>query len=214
MKSKNSAPLVRRKLCASSLFRTYKQAFELATGYCLDLQEEVANDAVAVPVHVGRLEPFFLVAELPASGQSIPVRGLLESFALQLGDEANRAMLESHGADPSSVKAAKQYIHDHLSEKIQLNEVAEVVGVGSFQLCRLFKKHTEITMTEYVNRQRIEKARNKLQLPGLQISETAYDVGFTSLSQFNRIFLKYTGESPSEYRDRLEELERCDLATS
>jgi AraC-like DNA-binding protein len=66
-----------------------------------------------------------------------------------------------------------------------------------------FKQATGMNFVEYVARARIEKTRNLLQNPNLRISEIAFEVGFQSLSQFNRAFKKVVGQSPSEYRQSL-----------
>lgn len=66
-----------------------------------------------------------------------------------------------------------------------------------------FKQATGIRFVEFVARSRVEKARNLLQNPKFRISEVAFDVGFHSLSQFNRAFKKITGQSPREYRTSL-----------
>ena len=57
-----------------------------------------------------------------------------------------------------------------------------------------------MNFTEYVSRVRIENAKNLLLNPNLRISEIAYQVGFQSLTHFNRVFKKVAGESPTEYR--------------
>ena len=63
------------------------------------------------------------------------------------------------------------------------------------------ERATGMTLTEYVNRRRIEWAKRKLLNPQARVTEVAYDVGYQSLSQFNRSFLKYVGESPSRFRE-------------
>ena len=62
---------------------------------------------------------------------------------------------------------------------------------------------TGINFTEYVSRLRTEKAKNLLLNPNLRVSEIAYEVGFQSLTHFNRVFKKVVGESPTEYRGHL-----------
>jgi AraC-like DNA-binding protein len=74
--------------------------------------------------------------------------------------------------------------------------------VSTFYFCKIFKKATGLTFTEYLGRVRIEKAKTLLLNPHLRISEIAYDVGFQSLTHFNRIFRKTTGEAPTTFRDR------------
>jgi len=65
----------------------------------------------------------------------------------------------------------------------------------------VFKKTTGLTFTDYLSRVRIEKAKTLLLNPHLRISEIAYDVGFQSLTHFNRMFRKIAGISPTKYRD-------------
>ena len=60
-----------------------------------------------------------------------------------------------------------------------------------------------INFVDYVTRTRVEKARNLLLDPNRSVSEVAFDVGFQSLSQFNRAFRRIAGESPRDYRAKL-----------
>ena len=67
----------------------------------------------------------------------------------------------------------------------------------------MFKKHTGINFTDYLSRVRIEKAKNLLLNPNLRVSEIAYEVGFQSLTHFNRVFKRVAGLAPSGYRAKL-----------
>lgn len=191
---------------------------EDATGLKLDLV--LAGDilpkqraSVQVPVSLGRQSPLTLVAWLDGAKKKTGslCLGLLEAFALQLGDEINRILLADCENEPAVVKGAKDIIRGSLSSKFSLDELASELKICPFYLCRLFKGHTGLTMTEYCNRLRVERVRQLLADPGCAVSEVAKQVGFSSLSQFNRAFLKYAGESPSEYRAGLDELENCVL---
>jgi len=81
--------------------------------------------------------------------------------------------------------------------------VAAAVHTSIFYFCKLFKKVTGTTFTEFVSRTRVEKAKNLLLNPNLRVSEIAYEVGFQSLTHFNRVFKQIMGESPTEYRGHL-----------
>lgn len=220
MKKKPSQSTFLGKLRNSSLFLTYRDAFEIATGYRLSLGMVGKSEpgVLTVPVPVGRTFPIKLIASpVDRSGcvgvdQQICTRGLLEAFARQLGEESNRAMLESGQADSGAVVRAKEYITQNIGTKLHLDDIAEAAGTCSFQLCRIFKRDTGITMTEYMGRKRVQRAKNLLRDPYRQIAEIAEQVGFTSLSQFGRNFLRFAGESPTEFRQRIKELEHCDLA--
>ncbi|MFN0078590.1 MAG: helix-turn-helix transcriptional regulator [Prosthecobacter sp.] len=101
------------------------------------------------------------------------------------------------------MRKAKAYIHDHLAGSLSLESVAAAVSVSPFHFCKLFKRATGLTFTDFVNHVRVEKARRLLMRPACRITEIAYDVGFQSLSHFNRSFRRITAESPSEFRSRL-----------
>ena len=223
MKKESPQTIFLEKLNNSSLFLTYQDAFELATGYRLSLCKKLPKAEpgdLSVSVPVGRTFPLDLLARpLDGSGcigehLKVCTRGLLEAFARQLGEESNRAMLESGSAATGAVVRAKDFIHGNIGTKIQLDDMASAAGTSSFQLCRIFKRDTGITMTEYISRKRVQRAKSLLRDPYRQIAEIADHVGFTSLSQFSRNFSRYAGESPTEFRQRLKELEHCDLAAS
>jgi AraC-like DNA-binding protein len=101
------------------------------------------------------------------------------------------------------IRRAKEYIHQHQGEEITLSSVAKAANTSVFYFCKLFKKATGLNFTDYVSRVRIEKAKNLLLNPNLRISEIAYEVGFQSLTHFNRVFKRVIGQSPTEYRARL-----------
>ncbi len=81
-------------------------------------------------------------------------------------------------------------------------------GVSPFHFCKIFKRFTGLTFTEYVNRARVEKAKQLLIKPQSRVTEVAYDVGFQSLSQFNRSFRRVMDQSPTEFRSSMTPAEK------
>jgi AraC-like DNA-binding protein len=128
------------------------------------------------------------------------VETMLQLFAEQLGGHAERLFLQAVDNDPEPVKRARTYILAHLTDSMALEEVAEHAGVSPFHFCKVFKRATGLTFTEFVNKARVEEAKRLLLKPQARITEVAYDVGFQSLSQFNRSFRRVTAQSPTEYR--------------
>ncbi|MCW5548631.1 MAG: helix-turn-helix transcriptional regulator, partial [Opitutaceae bacterium] len=98
---------------------------------------------------------------------------------------------------------ARIYIAEHQGDELSLQSVAKAVNMSAFYFCKTFKKATGMTFTDYLARVRVEKVRNLLLNPHKRVSEAAYEAGFQSLSQFNRVFRRIAGESPTTYRDRL-----------
>jgi AraC-like DNA-binding protein len=128
---------------------------------------------------------------------------LLAFFADQLSALSNQLMTEKNNAEPPLVLRAREYIDKHKTEELSLSDVAKASGASVFHFCKVFHKATGLTYTDYVARVRLEDARTRLLNPNLRVSEIAYDVGFQSLTQFNRTFKRVFGQSPSEFRARL-----------
>lgn len=91
------------------------------------------------------------------------------------------------------------YISENYSENITLETLSRVTNLNKSYLCRVFKKATGRTVIDYINFVRICKAE-KLLKTDMNISDVAYQVGFSTLSHFNHIFKRYNRCPPSEYR--------------
>jgi AraC-like DNA-binding protein len=128
---------------------------------------------------------------------------LLAFFAEQLSDLANQLVIESQNVEPPLVLKAREYIEKHKTEELSLADVAKASGASVFHFCKVFHKATGLKFTDYVARVRLEEARTQLLNPNRRISEIAYDVGFQSLTQFNRTFKRVFGQSPTEFRAKL-----------
>lgn len=128
---------------------------------------------------------------------------LLAIFAQHLSILSNQVIVRQENAEPPLITRARQYIHDHHTEDLRLNDVAKAVNTSRFNFCKIFKKITGFTFSHYLSRVRIEKAKNLLLNPNLRVSEIAYEVGFQSLTHFNRVFKNLFGQSPTEYRAHL-----------
>ncbi len=128
---------------------------------------------------------------------------LLNFFAKQLSTLSNQIVVVRENAEPAIVTKAREFIAQNKTEEISLGSVARAAGASIFHFCKVFRKATGLKFTDYVARVRLEDARAKLLNPNLRISEIAYDVGFQSLTQFNRTFHRIFGQSPTEYRTHL-----------
>ena len=128
---------------------------------------------------------------------------LLNFFAKQLSTLSNQIVMEQVHAEPPVIVRARQYIAQNKTEILSLGAVAKAAGASVFHFCKLFRKSTGLKFTDYVARVRLEDARTRLANPNLRISEIAYDVGFQSLTQFNRTFQRIFGQAPGEYRTKL-----------
>jgi AraC-like DNA-binding protein len=122
-------------------------------------------------------------------------------FCKHLGDCACHLIQKHSNTEPPSVSRARGFIEEHADDDLSLAKIAKAVNVSANYFSTLFKQATGLNFAHYVARVRIEKAKNLLLNPNLRISEIAFEVGFQSLSQFNRSFRRIAGSSPKEYRN-------------
>ena len=106
----------------------------------------------------------------------------------------------SNGAESGRIWKARNFIHAHSGEHLSLVQVAKAANTSSHYLSEMFKEATGINLVKYVARARYEKAATLLCDGQLRVSEIAFASGFQSLSQFNRVFKRLSGKSPTEYR--------------
>ena len=102
----------------------------------------------------------------------------------------------------SSIKQMLDYIADNYGEKISLSDIAKSGNVCNNSCIKIFQKFTSETPMDYLNRYRIEKARNLLVTTNKTVSEIAFDCGFSGSSYFSKIFKGYTGITPREYKKK------------
>lgn len=125
---------------------------------------------------------------------------LLTIFAQYLADFATRFATAGKVDEPSAVTSAKEFVKVHFEEPITLAQVVDHVHLSRFHFCKLFKKATGLTLTEYIACVRVEHAKTLLVDPTSRISDVVFASGFGSVPRFNSVFKRYVGMSPSEYR--------------
>lgn len=90
-------------------------------------------------------------------------------------------------------------------KNLSLDSVSMEIDVTPYYFSRLFKEETGINFIEYVNKLRIDKAKELLNSDGnMSIKEICMEVGFSDPNYFSRQFKKYAGISPTEYREGIE----------
>jgi AraC-like DNA-binding protein len=206
----------------SRIYQDYEKAFSDATGLPVALRavepwqlpDSCDN---AVPVRLGDRLIGFLQAggaetergqpdganfetRVVSDKQHEAVVKLLAIFAQHLSMLSNQVVVRRENSEPPVITRAKEYIREHQAEELSLGQVAKAVNTSTFYFCKMFKKVTGINFTDYLSRVRIENSKNLLLNPNLRVSEIAFQVGFQSLTHFNRVFKKILGQSPTEYR--------------
>ncbi len=98
------------------------------------------------------------------------------------------------------VLPALSYIDSNYAEQLTLEQISEHLNLNTYYFCRLFKKATNSTFTEYLNFVRVCKSEKLLTSSSMSVSDISLDVGFSSVSYFNRVFKRFKGCSPNEYK--------------
>ncbi len=157
----------------------------------------------AKKVDQAELEKAYFESRVMTKTQYDSVLRLLTIFSEHLSTLTNQLMVKQAAAELPAVAKARAFIAQHQADEISLGDVARAVNMSAFYFCKTFRKVTGVTFVDYLARLRVETVKNLLLNPHKRISEAAFEAGFQSLSQFNRVFRRIAGEAPTEYRERL-----------
>lgn len=180
----------------------------LQTGQVLlDQPDKFQFDRVArklvewgVNVDLGKAREAYFHTRVLTRRQYRSMLTLLEIFGRHLSLLSNQIVAEVSPNEPLAVVRARRFIAQNQDNGLCLATVAKAVNTSTYYFCKLFKRATGLTFTDYVARVRIEKAKTLLRDRNRRVSEVAYDVGFQSLTHFNRVFRRLVGRSPTAYR--------------
>ena len=168
---------------------------------------KITRELLRLGTHIDlkQVEEAYFSSRVLSTEQYQAMVKLLSIFATHLAACGNQLALERFGTQNPAVLRGRQIIDAGYREELSLGKVANQVNVSAGYFSELFKEAAGMNFVEYVARFRVEKAKNLLQNPKFRVSEVAFDVGFQSLSQFNRTFLRFAGVSPRAYRASLGE---------
>lgn len=126
-------------------------------------------------------------------------------FAIDIDRESQAAFMMFNGQkdhNDDDVKNAQDFIEKNYSEKISVDQLCDKLAIGRRSFERRFKKATNNTVMEYIQRVKIEAAKRSLESSRKNITEVMYDVGYTDTKAFRDMFKKITGLTPIEYRNK------------
>lgn len=135
---------------------------------------------------------------------------LFELFGL-LHSDSNRRLLLFNESSPNvrhinhsidQVDRIYRYLYEYYDQSFSLTQLADYANMNKASLCRAFKKKSGLTIIEFVNKLRVEKACQLLTSSDLTVSEIAYKVGYNTYSHFNDCFYRIWKISPGAYRKK------------
>lgn len=120
---------------------------------------------------------------------------IIENF-IKLIDNAK------HHQGNSIVAQTAKYVHNHINSKITLNNIADYLQITPEHLSIYFKKHTGITVKNFINKEKINHSKFLLITTELTILEISFILEYPDQSYFSKLFKKFTGQTPLEYRKK------------
>lgn len=138
------------------------------------------------------------------AGRDVAVQ-ISKAFNIDIDRESQSPFIifegqKEHG--DKKIKTAQEYIENNYEETIRVDELAGKLALSRRTLERRFKKATSNTVTEYVQRVKIEAAKKDLERTRKNVTEVMYEVGYSDTKSFRNLFRKITGLTPIEYRDK------------
>lgn len=156
--------------------------------------------ALGVEGDLPRLQAAYLESQVVPEDQFDASGQLLRLFSTLLGETAERWWHQGMAGEPPAVTRAKDYVQRHLTDRLKLADVAAAAHMSPYHFSRVFHAATGTTFTEYVTQLRVERAKQLLGNPFVRVSEVTFSVGFGSISQFNTVFRRWVGMSPTQFR--------------
>jgi len=116
--------------------------------------------------------------------------------------EHARSSLSAKKSSELLMMSAQNYIQNHLGRDFGIEDIADYLGISSSYFCLLFKNHFGETFVEYLTKQRMEMAKCLLRTSERSIAQIGSSIGYQERRYFTKVFQKYTGMTPSDYRQK------------
>lgn len=126
-------------------------------------------------------------------------------FALEIDRKSQSPFIMFNGQkkhEDEPIKRAQEFIENNLTEHLSVDDLAVKFAIGRRHFDRRFKKATNNTPAEYIQRVRIEAAKKLLEISKKNVNEVMYEVGYNDTKSFRTVFKKITGLSPIDYRNK------------
>lgn len=104
--------------------------------------------------------------------------------------------------DASRIRLMLQFIHENYSEELSSGRIAEFADISESECLRCFRRTIDTTPMRYVQQYRIQRASYLLEHTGLKIIDIGVQCGFQEMGYFSKVFRKFQGCTPSEWRKR------------
>ncbi|MGE7673825.1 helix-turn-helix domain-containing protein [Lysinibacillus sp. NPDC094403] len=139
----------------------------------------------------------FYIQKLEDQGNLLSILSLMEEAIYDFTDRVSKSNKDKYSA---TITTCQHYIDNHIYREVTLDQLAEICHLSPNYLSSLFKKEVGISISEYIQQQRIDEAKRLLTFTNYPISDIGSLLNFTDQSYFIKIFKKFTGTTPKQYR--------------
>lgn len=183
------------KLLAEQLINAYcaesSNTLEELRNICIDLFSKIYRDT--------NEEPYRFIKKLEEADDA----GAIRDCVFQMIEHVSPYTFAFSGMNHvKALKNAEKYVNENITKKLRLKEISEAAGLSPAYFCMIFKKERGVSITNYLNILRIEKAKKLLRDLTIPLRQVSVQCGFKDQSWFTKVFKKYAGTSPGEYRKR------------
>ena len=128
--------------------------------------------------------------------------GILHLLFTQSGGAQRNEQVQSSSLARERVNKILQFVEDHYSERIKLDDLVQILHINKYYICKIFQQYIGKTFLDYVNLVRIQKAVDMIVSTNDSITAIAFATGFQDINYFSRMFKRVMGISPTELRKR------------
>ncbi|MDG5854590.1 response regulator transcription factor [Clostridium beijerinckii] len=136
------------------------------------------------------------------------IEGKLMNDSFSVGISGDTKLGKNKNSNKIKMKlfeSVKQFIRENIETELELEKLASNFGLSVYYFSRTFKEVTGINFSEYVNKCRIDVAKELLSTGEMNVKEVCYKVGYNDPNYFSKVFKKYEGVSPANFKGNMEE---------
>ncbi|MFD0958338.1 helix-turn-helix domain-containing protein [Paenibacillus chungangensis] len=137
-------------------------------------------------------------------GYELAVSILIKQILLLLlRNDHRKVLMEQDSFDTVRLKPVLDYIENHLTDRIQVEEVCRIANMSYYYFVKYFKKAIGMSFTEYVNYRKVKWAERILLTKDLSISQVGEEIGMPNMAHFYKMFKKYNDCSPKQFQRKM-----------
>lgn len=169
--------------------------------------QHIINQSLLLPFSLPKeicvkIEEINVMFEEAGFGYEFYIKSSLNHIFYQLIKDAKKITVPVQNIKSNIIKGVIDYIRENYSKTISLQELADQANTSKEYLCRIFNEMTDISPIVYLNRYRIQKSTFLLLDSNRSISDISLSCGFNNSSYYNKLFMRYMGCTPTEFRKR------------